>query len=192
MVWSKELGHRSVGSFKKFCGWTRLKRSLRKLDYTTKFLVLSLFKTGGRCTETLTLNREQIDIMSSFLHVIDMPVYKRHLSYIPDRTVTIYMNEDLTDEWISMFPTRGKFFDFKYDKAYKLIREIQRPEKETKGPWFPHRYRAERARQLVRDYKYDQMLLKAFFGWARDSTAENYADANIGIQEDRILQSLRS
>lgn len=189
MVWHKELGHRSVRDYKVFCGWTRLRKSLRNIDSETKLLVLSLFKTGGRCTEVLTLNRDQVDIMSDFVHVIDMPVYKRHLDYVPTRSVTIYIHEPLTEEWIDLLP-QGEFFDYKYDKAYKLIRDIQKPENKNHGEWFPHRYRAERARQLVRDYKYDFGLLNEFFGWAREATGKIYAYPGIQAQEDRILQSV--
>ena len=44
-----------------------------------------------------------------------------------------------------------------------------------KGPWWPHRIRAERACQLARDYRFDILRLKTFFGWKVSSMAELYS-----------------
>ena len=45
-----------------------------------------------------------------------------------------------------------------------------------KGPWWPHRIRAERACQLIRDYKYDIFRLKKWFGWSTTKMPELYGD----------------
>jgi len=45
-----------------------------------------------------------------------------------------------------------------------------------RGPWWPHRIRAERACQLRRDYKYDAYSLKKFFGWATTRMPDVYVD----------------
>jgi len=165
---------------KVFCGWSKLKNVFNtcSLDIT-KLLFLTLFKTGGRCNEVLTVTREQCDIVDEYITVIDMPVLKRHLSYVPMRTVPVILDEQLTTEWINLMPAEGKFFDFKYDKAYKLMRDLEKPKTAKHGPWYPHRFRAERARQLVRDYKFDALLLKQFFDMARLDTPIHYANPSL-------------
>ena len=42
------------------------------------------------------------------------------------------------------------------------------------GPWWPHRIRAERACQIIRDYRWDISRRKKWFGWATSSMAERY------------------
>ena len=44
-----------------------------------------------------------------------------------------------------------------------------------KGPWWPHRIRAERACQLRRDLHYDRMDLMDWFGWKTAKMADIYA-----------------
>jgi len=166
MVWIKALGHRSVEKIiKVFCGWDTITDLVEPQEENVKLLILSLFKTGGRCSEILTLYREQIDVTETRVRVIDMPVLKRHLSKTTYRTVPIRIDEALTKLWVDLMPNKGKFFDYKYDKAYKFIRNLDSVEGK-KGPWWPHRFRAERARQLVKDYSFDALLLKQFFNMA--------------------------
>lgn len=188
MVWNKSLGHRSVKEVKVFCGWPTLRKLSGNCDETSRLLVLSLFKTGGRISEVLTLNREQCDYVGNYFDVIDMPVHKRHLSYVPTRTVPILISEPLTEEWISVLPEQGRFFKFKYAKAYKIVRELQRPLDKPHGPWYPHRFRAERARQLVRDYGFDALLLKQFFSMARIDTPIHYASPELAAVKSKMVR----
>jgi hypothetical protein len=187
MVWTKALGHRSVeDSIKVFCGWPRLEKLVEEQDNKiVKLLILSLFKTGARCNEALTLYREQIEVTEARVKAIDMPVLKRHLKIVPYRTVPIRLDERLTDQWVDLMPDEGKFFDFKYDKAYKIIRSLETLEG-VKGPWWPHRFRAERARQLVKDYGFDALLLKQFFQMARIDTPLFYANPDLAAVEAKM------
>jgi len=198
--WKPEYGHRSVKKIvKRFCGWKKLYRLYNDSpDDTSKLLWLSLFKTGGRISEVLTLEREQIEEKGDFILVLDMPVLKiwkkkGNVKVRQDvtRTVPIYRYEPLSEEWIELMPDEGKFFSFQYDKAYKIIRDLQKKPDEKHGEWFPHRFRAERARQLVRDYGYDALELKTFFGWRRMAMPEHYAQPHLKQLEDRILTAIR-
>jgi len=45
-----------------------------------------------------------------------------------------------------------------------------------RGPWWPHRLRAERACQLRRDYRYDTYSLKKWFGWGTKIMPDLYVD----------------
>ncbi len=187
MVWTKNLGHRSVErSIKTFCGWPKITDLVESQDNKiVKLLILSLFKTGARCSEALTLSKEQIEVTEARVRVIDMPVHKRHMSIVPYRTVPCRVDERLTDEWLDLMPEQGKFFDFKYDKAYKLVRNLDSLEG-TKGPWWPHRFRAERARQLVRDYNFDALLLRQFFEMSSMDTVLHYASPDLAAVEAKM------
>jgi hypothetical protein len=128
----------------------------------------------------------QIDIEGNRLRVVDMPVLKRHMSYVPIRTVPVRMDEPLTREWIDLMPAEGKFFSFKYNTLYNMIADLQRPEGATHGPWWPHRFRSERARELVREYKFDALLLKQFFEMARITTPMDYANPDLAAVELKL------
>ena len=77
--WKKEYGHRSVKKIvRRFCGWKKLYRLYNESpDRISQLLWLSIFKTGGRISEVLTLEREQIEVKGDFILVLDMPVLKR-------------------------------------------------------------------------------------------------------------------
>jgi|GEM_PF-5952337 len=189
MVWDKSLGHRSVDKLVfSFCGWDRLENLVQSQDNkVVKLLILSLFKTGARANEVLTLKGEQIVSKKGRLFVVNMPVLKRHLSTVPVRTVPIPIEERLTRSWINLMPSEGKFFDFQYKKAYKIIHDLESKDGK-KGPWWPHRFRAERARQLVEDYDFDALLLKQFFEMARIDTVLHYASPNLRAVEKAMMR----
>jgi hypothetical protein len=64
---------------------------------------------------------------------------------------------------------------------------LEKAPDEKHGPWFPHRFRAERARQLVRDYGFDALLLKQFFNMARIDTSLTYANPNFEAVKKAML-----
>ena len=54
------------------------------------------------------------------------------------------------------------------------------------GPWWPHRLRAERACQLIRDMRYDVFRLMGWFGWSsQDMPLEYGSIQGAGLEEDR-------
>lgn len=82
-------------------------------------------------------------------------------------------------------------FPYSYGQIYYRIATIQMRGPKTswaknKGPWWPHRIRAERACQLIRDLRYDIFRLKAWFGWSTGVMAELYGDMEpMGLVDNR-------
>lgn len=179
LPWKKEYGHRNVfDEVYEFCGFKALATLLKECPKDeTKLLVLSLFKTGGRISEVLTLEGKQIRSDDRWVYVRRMPVLKRRAGEFRD--VVFPLDEPLTEDWVSLMPSNESFFQYKYDKYYKDICNLQKPEGSTHGPWFPHRFRAERARQLMKDYNFEVTHLQRFFNMARTDTPVEYVRPHI-------------
>ena len=63
----------------------------------------------------------------------------------------------------------GQLFDFKYGKLYKTVVGIDKD-------WFPHRFRGERASQLVTETGINTiLLLMKWFGWTSEKMPAHYA-----------------
>jgi integrase len=148
-------------------------------------LILCLFKTGGRIGEVLPLTRNQFETTDDFLYVHNMIVLKKRKTstVATRREVAIPIGERLNDLFLSLLPTEGKLFDFKYGKAYKMICSLD------DGSWFPHRFRAERARQLIRDYKFDALLLQQYFNMEEIDTPLTYARPDLEAVKLKMLTS---
>lgn len=198
MPWDSSLGHRSVvNEVTRFCGFNELENLLVSIESDvkpsyiepTKLLVLCLFKSGGRISEVLSLNTRQFETTNDFLFIHNMPVLKKRSTRQIDvfRDVPILMTEELTDKLLSLLPNDGRLFDFKYNKAYKLIASLEQRPDEKHGAWFPHRFRAERARQLIRDHGFDALLLKQFFNMSRIDTPLTYANPTFEAVKTKML-----
>jgi len=151
----------------RFCGWNALSNLVESCKNSAQqLLVLSLFKTGGRISEVLSLDREMFDVQEKFVIVSGMPVLKVRRPMM--RTFPIFRKERLTEELIDLLPHDGKLFTFKRCKAYKDIVSINQD-------WWPHKFRGERASQLVADYNFDTLKLMQFFEMQTPSTPTHYA-----------------
>ena len=202
-------------SFLKFCGWNVLEDTLNKIDPINAPLVCALFETGGRAEEVLTLRPEQFVVEDDYVLVMRMSVLKQREKvytrtksgeYIldkkgqrkftwrrreVDRTFPISRSDPLMPPLLSYIKTvkeGDRLFKYKYDKLYKIVRDIQKPEDAKHGPWWPHRFRAERATQLVVEKGFDVLGLMEWFGWKRTDTPVNYAKLN---PKDLIKKVLR-
>lgn len=184
-------GIKGTGEFQKrsvmievtsFCGWNMISDLVKNNDKDTSLLVLSLFKTGGRISEVLSLTTEQFEITDDWLFIHNLPVLKKRVKTFKTthRDVAIVSSEQLNDMLLSQLPEEGKLFNFKYDKAYKMITQLE-------GNWFPHRFRAERARQLIRDYGFDALLLKQYFNMERIDTPLSYANPDFEAVKRQML-----
>ena len=168
-----------------FCGWDVLsdlvENNLEK-NKDVSLLVLCLFKTGGRINEVLPLRREQFEETPEWLYIHNLPVLKKRSKTFraTHREVAIPIDEPLNDVLLSLLPAEGKLFNFKYGKAYKLITALE-------GNWFPHRFRAERARHLIRDYGFDALLLQQYFNMGRIDTALTYASPEFEAVKLKML-----
>jgi len=70
--------------------------------------VLSTFKTGGRISEVLELERDMFEINPVYINVYGMPLRKR--SDLEYRYFPIKISEPLTKEFIKLFKNiSGKF-----------------------------------------------------------------------------------
>ena len=147
----------------------------------TKLLVLCLFKSGGRINEVLSLNARQFETTNDFLFIYNMPVLKKRSTRQIDilRDVPILLAEELTDKSLSLLPNDGRLFHFQYNKAIKLLHHLEERPDEKHGAWFPHRFRAQRARQLIRDYEFDALLLKQFFNMCQNRYTINLRQPNL-------------
>jgi len=71
-------------------------------------------------------------------------------------------------QWVNK-KKEGQLFDFKYGKLYKTVVGIDKD-------WFPHRFRGERASQLVTETGINTILLLIkWFGWTSEKMPAHYA-----------------
>jgi len=181
MPWREGLVHRSVfDEVYKFCGWNKLHDLLEDCPTNeTRLIVLTLFKTGARISECLTIERRQVDLEGEWVNIHMLPVLKYKTKNKVFRDVVFPIDEPLTDVWFSLMPGDGKFFRYKYDKYYKDICRLQVPEGQKRGPWFPHAFRSLRARQLMEEYGFGVTHLQKFFRMASTDTPVEYVKPHI-------------
>jgi len=98
-------------------------------------------------------------------------------------------------EYIEKFDDMDILYPFTYNQIYYRIGLIdtnlprgyyKEGWSKHKGPWWPHRIRAERACQLIRDYKYDLFRLKKWFGWSTSYMPELYGGI---VPQDLIYEN---
>lgn len=205
----KRYQRRKTSDVPTFCGWDSLDGLVtRAPSIVIRGLISAAFETGGRAMEILDLRENQFDIRSDRVYVNAMLVLKqrerRILSYpsqdkteyeysisVPKkeyRRVPLRMSDPLTKsltEYVKLvreksdiLPTRiqnddeGHLFPYKYGWMYKWI-------KITDPKWWPHRFRVERASQLVIEHDYNAMDLLRFFGWKSTEVAVWYARLSV-------------
>jgi len=87
----------------------------------------------------------------------------------------------------------GLLFPFKYDWLYKHITRLfggTKEERKKNEGWWPHRYRAERATQLVVEYDFDTYRLLRFFGWSSAEITLRYVRLSTRDVLDRMWRGL--
>lgn len=202
---------RGVDTLTHFCGWNTLLKAVESTEEErAKVLFATIFETGGRINEVLSLNRDNFKIKRNFIEVLGMTVLKKYnlvlLNYDwePPEYSSAYITKRI--DFYRNFPIRRKeplsyilveyleklgeydnLFSFKYDTGYNLICKIQKKEGENSGPWWPHRLRGERACQLVMDYNFTSMKLKKFFQWSTDEIPLRY----VHLSTESLKQSMR-
>jgi hypothetical protein len=177
-------------------------------------LVSALFETGGRATEVLGLRERQFifpedlsNLERPEIHIADMVVLKKPvLTY---RQVSFPAIERLAKSLIGyvklvrdrsdILPDRirrnenGLLFPYKYNWLYKHITRLfggTKEERATNQGWWPHRYRAERATQLVVEYDFDTYRLLRFFGWNSAEITLRYVRLSTLDVLDRMWRGL--
>ena len=144
-------------------------------------LIATLFLTGGRASEVLTLKAGQFINRKKHIVIQGMLVLKQRKEENKFRQVPILKNEPLTDTmlaWVKRVreiqPKVGHdhLFPYKYDWLYQRVTKIDKE-------WWPHRFRAERASQLAVEKEFGVIELMKWFGWAKEDMATHYAKMNV-------------
>jgi integrase len=164
--------------FLNFVGWDQLTSMVNNLDPITRSLVATIFETGGRATEVLSLKPEQFDIQEDRgIVMIQRMIVKKRRDKVRDRTFPILLSDPLMPkmlEHVKQTSPGQPLFSNGYDWMYKKIRDIEKPLKAKHGPWWIHRFRAERATQLVVDQGFGVTELMQWFGWKRPDMPSFY------------------
>lgn len=165
--------------FLNFVGWPQLISMVNNLDQITRSLVATTFETGGRATEVLSLKSGQFDVQEDRgIVMIQRMIVKKRRDKVRDRTFPILLSDPLTIymlELVDEEDTKKPLFQNGYDWMYKKIRDIEKPLGAKHGPWWIHRFRAERATQLVIDRGFGVIELMKWFGWKRADMPTFYA-----------------
>lgn len=175
--------------FYRFCGWGVLETTANNLSFLTRALFCTLFCTGGRATEVLSLKPEQFDLRDKLVMISRMKVLKRRRDW--DRTFPVRLSNPLVQPMLDRVKeTREgeRIFPYKYHWLYQRIRDIEKPDGANYGPWWPHRIRAERATQLVVDRGFNTHFLLQFFGWGKPEMAAFYVTLTPQELIDKMLE----
>jgi site-specific recombinase XerD len=164
-----------------FCGWSYLLALTHVcINRLESALISSLFETGGRVSEVITLESSSFHFnrhRDPRIVVIEMSVSKRRKG--PNRRVfPIRSDEPLAPYMLNYARNvNGKLFDLSRVSVFNIVRRVgQRLAKNRVHPDFsaikshqlyPHWFRAQRASQLRADYGFDSADLKDFFYWTR-------------------------
>jgi len=185
-------GKRAIneGNYIGFCGWDKVLSTTNTLPQTTQSLFATIFETGGRATEVLSLqgrNFQELDSRGIVL-VRGMKVLKHRK--VASRTFPIRMDDKLYEPMMRVVRETGEndyLFPYKYRWLYNRIAGINKYPDKSFGEWFPHRVRAERASQLVVDQGFGVIDLMGFFNWKNSEMPTFYAKLS---PEDLIRKML--
>lgn len=181
---------RSVKEIIEFCGWPYLVDLIKRAkSLRDAALIATLFLTGGRISEVLSLRRKDFDLTvePEVIVLRRMMISKRHkkigehivngekkwitekiLAY---RSFAIRKDELIAPALLSYLETLSPddiLFPFSRQWAHKIVRDLS-------GQW-PHWFRAQRACQLAEDHDLDINSLMEFFKWRDQKTAMQYTN----------------
>lgn len=175
-----------------FIGWNKIERIIPSLNDKIIDCFIGLFVTGCRAGELCKIRRDQIDLDFSKDQVQLSNVYvSKWRNKVGSRTFYINKSEPVYpyfEDIVSRTPNDSPVFPFSYNQIYYNIAQVQAPAfnkpngsrrtdwNKFKGPWWPHRIRAEKACQLIVDYRLSSFALKKWFGWRTDNMPSFYGD----------------
>ncbi len=180
-----------------FCGWQTIHNlyDLAK-EGRGKRLVLTLFKTGGRISEVLSLSSDDISYeLSQNSVVVRIKVLKKQEALT--RSIPIPKSEPLTSEWIqSLEGVKGLLFQGQ-QKHRPLDRTVAWRSVKVIGAdagmnISDHWFRGMRASELADDYQFEPYDLRQFFKWTKkkQDMAERYASMSWRGLERRMFESM--
>lgn len=181
-----EFIKRNVGDIARFSGWRALERLVRKAERPmVKGLIALLFETGCRVSEAVLIRRDMVELEEGFLTIYGAPVLKKRKSAEMRsrmRNIPIPLKEPLVKpllDWIDgssyerLIP-RGRNW------AYKQVRKVD-------DAWWPHRFRAERATQLVVEYGFNVPMLMRWFNWSDTKSPTVYVQLDVSDLKKRMV-----
>ncbi len=170
-----EYHRRSCLNINYFCGWKVLSGMVNRCDtMIEKGLIATLFETGGRANEVLSLKGGQFHDKGDHILITGMVVLKQRNPVRAKRNVPMPKGESLVApmmEWVRE-SGEGLLFPYKYDWLYRRVTEINED-------WWPHRFRGERASQLAIEKDLTVPELMKFFGWSKEETPTRYVKMSV-------------
>lgn len=169
---------RGRSNIPRFCGWAEIMSFINNAPSNhLGNLGAYLFATGSRISEAKTIrpsnfSYETIDGAEYLIGALN--VLKKRKNASPTeriRIVPLPLTEPTTNVLIKQFERVDKdeiLFPYSRNWYWILVNKY-RPE------WWLHRFRSERASQLVSEYGYDTIPLVKFFNWSNPSEAMTYA-----------------
>jgi hypothetical protein len=192
----RELGLRKRGHdiVPNFCGWLSVSDYMKKCTKPEiAYFAAIAMETGGRISELLSYRPTMFKYSKTEngLEVIKcegLPVLKKGAKASATkkiRNIMIPVTEPLvTDmmEGVSNAYKKSRLFPWK-DRTY-----VWRLITKTDPYWWPHRFRTERASQLVVEYGFDVALLMKFFNWSRAEEAVGYVRLSAEDIVDKMVK----
>ena len=175
-----------------FCGWRKVENVLDSLSGEALQIFVGLFSFGCRASELCKVQAQQVhlDYRPDQIEIRNAYVSKWR-KVVGSRTFHINKSEAIypfLEKCVEYTDDTDPVFPFSYNQIYYRVAGIEAPEflKPTgstrtdwthyKGPWWPHRIRAERACQLIKDYNFSTYALKKWFGWRTSVMPSFYGD----------------
>lgn len=183
LAWLKsELGIEKRGHdlIATFCGWDRLTKFENDAPPVVRDLGAGLFSTGARITEALRVspsNFRYVEKDGREFYEGTLPCLKKGADAAPLKRIRIVpmpLDEPTTKTFSRFVDKRRENYGdaplYPYSRVWywSLIQRFD-PE------WWPHRFRTERASQLVTEYGYGVVELVKFFNWNSTAVALGYA-----------------
>lgn len=171
-----------------FCGWTTLENLVKSANSPmVAGLMATLFQTGCRISECLSLRPEMFIVEEKRVRLYGVPVLKKSVSAEARdriRTITMPRSEPLVPymlAWLNERKGQKKLFPYGRRWAYNSIKKVN-------PKWWPHRFRAERASQLVIEYGFRVPQLMQWFNWSEPKVPTQYVRLDVSDLEAVMIR----
>ena len=182
----------------RFPGWDRLKALYEKAPTQEhKIIFASLFLTGARVSEAITIWRDQVAYNEDSLYFYGLPVLKKgkdnpatRNAMLPrtDQNVLIppFIKYLESCETKYLLPARSRFVGEvvkdKHTSRFTVYRKLQAIDESL----FPHLLRAWCAGYLVEEHGFNAFDLQPWFNWTSVDTPSWYASTREKALEEKL------
>jgi hypothetical protein len=181
----KKRGHDLVASF---CGWPEILRFTGDASHEIAGLGSCLFATGARISEAKLFRKELFNLQKingeDFLLGEGLPTLKKGSKATPimrRRTIPMLASEPTTVTFIKFLDRSDSvLFPHSRNWYWTLMNRYR-------SDWWPHRFRTERASQLVTEYGYEIAHLVKFFNWSGPTEALGY----VRLSPENLAEAMR-